>query len=228
MQTPAALHHYPAATIAPVVGAYSHALHVVFLAAVPVALGGFVLALFLPQAPLRDTSQAAAGDLGDAFGMPVGDDRVAQLERSISALLRGSGRAAALEIAAAAGTTIGVADAWALATVASRVRQGQPTSIAAIAKHHHLPGPVLRPAFDTTRAHGYLNGGDDALNVTAAGRREVEQFVDAARDWLRLRLQDWDEQQNPALDEALRRIARCFVLDGESAVGPVPSAPATS
>ena len=51
-----------------------HAIHVVFLAAVPVALLAFVLALFLKEVPLRDTSRAGASDVGEAFGMPEGSD----------------------------------------------------------------------------------------------------------------------------------------------------------
>ena len=56
--TPKALHSLPAAQIAPIVDAYAHAIHVVFLAAVPVALVAFVLSLFLKEVPLRGTSRA--------------------------------------------------------------------------------------------------------------------------------------------------------------------------
>ena len=42
--SPQQLHAYPAAQIAPIVDAYAHAIHVVFLSAVPVAIVGFVVA----------------------------------------------------------------------------------------------------------------------------------------------------------------------------------------
>jgi hypothetical protein len=71
------------------VSAYSHATHVVFLWAVPVALLGFVVALFLKQRPIRDTEQAGATDLGYGFGLPVGEDRAAILERGLARLLPG-------------------------------------------------------------------------------------------------------------------------------------------
>jgi MFS family permease len=54
VSTPAELHQYPKAKIAPIVDAYAHAIHVVFLAAVPVAGIAFVLALFLKEVPLRE------------------------------------------------------------------------------------------------------------------------------------------------------------------------------
>src|SRR3954471_9069337 len=55
--SPQALHAHPDAQIAPIVGAYAHAMHVVFLAAIPVALVAFVVALFLKQVPLRGTAR---------------------------------------------------------------------------------------------------------------------------------------------------------------------------
>jgi EmrB/QacA subfamily drug resistance transporter len=212
--TPKALHQYQSAEIAPVVDAYSHALHEVFLWATPVAVAGFLLALFLKQVPMRNTARAGAGDVGDGFGMPVGEDRVNQLERSISALLRGRGRQTGREIARASGTGLDVADGWAIAVVAGRGNRGLDASVTTIAKLYHLPAPVLRPVFDAAGEAGYLTRGDGQLQVTALGRYEIDKFVDAARAWFAEHLQDWDGDADPAFDEALRRIARRFVLDG--------------
>lgn len=72
INTPARLHSYSAAQIEPIIAAYSHSIHVVFLSAVPVAGAAFALALFLKETPLRGTSLAGARDVGDAFGMPEG------------------------------------------------------------------------------------------------------------------------------------------------------------
>ena len=48
--------------------AFSDALHVVFLAAVPVAIIGFLLSLFLREVPLRSTT---GRDQGPTGGMPT-------------------------------------------------------------------------------------------------------------------------------------------------------------
>src|SRR3954447_2658236 len=72
--TPSALHAYPAAQIAPIVEAYAHATHVVFLFAVPVPIVAFILALFLKEVPLRGTARGSSADLGEGFGMPEGAD----------------------------------------------------------------------------------------------------------------------------------------------------------
>ena len=68
--SPEALHRLPHEVAAPIVGAYAASLTQVFLWAVPVALVGFVLALFLREVPLRDIGNNAA-DLGDGFAMPT-------------------------------------------------------------------------------------------------------------------------------------------------------------
>ena len=58
--SPEALHRLPHAMAAPIVDAYAASLTQVFLWAVPVALVGLVLALFLPEVPLREIGNAAA------------------------------------------------------------------------------------------------------------------------------------------------------------------------
>lgn len=63
----------------PIVDAYAHAIHVVFLAAVPVPIVALVLALFLKQVPLRGTAREAASDVGEGFSMPEGSDADQQL-----------------------------------------------------------------------------------------------------------------------------------------------------
>ncbi|HET7530667.1 MAG TPA: MDR family MFS transporter [Mycobacteriales bacterium] len=51
--------------------AFAHALHVVFLASVPFGIGAVLLALLLPEVPLRRTAGRGAGlDAADAQAMP--------------------------------------------------------------------------------------------------------------------------------------------------------------
>src|ERR1700710_1009438 len=108
--TPAALHSHPSAQIQPIVNAYAHSIHVVFLAAVPVALVAFVVALFLKQVPLRSTSRAGAADVGDAFGMPEGANSALQLQTAIARLFRRKGREAFIAIRENSGSDLIVAD----------------------------------------------------------------------------------------------------------------------
>ncbi|MGW5066607.1 MDR family MFS transporter, partial [Streptomyces cyaneofuscatus] len=60
-ESPQALHALPAAQVEPLAQAYAQTLHTVFLWTVPVALIGFVVALFLKEVKLRDSARLADG-----------------------------------------------------------------------------------------------------------------------------------------------------------------------
>jgi hypothetical protein len=209
--SPKALHHLPAAQIAPVLAAYSHALHLVFLFAVPVAGAGFVLALFLKQVPMRMTAQAGATDIGDGFGVPVGDDRVAALETAIARAFRLAGPKAAAEVATLSGTELDSAAAWCVGVITARSRQSRDTALATIAREHRVPVAVMRPAFDAAQRAGWLAGDDSSLRVTLRGGAELDRLATGARRWITGQLSDWDLDGDPAFDAALRHAARQLV-----------------
>jgi EmrB/QacA subfamily drug resistance transporter len=209
--TPKALHAHPAAQIQPIVDAYAHAIHVVFLAAVPVAVVAFVLALFLKEVPLRDTSRAGTSDVGDAFGMPESGDSVHQLEVAIARLFRRKGREALPALAEAAGTTLDVSDGWCVAQVHIRSRVGADTSLAAIAHRVHVPAPVLAPAFQTAQDDGFLAGDEAQLRLTDRGQEEIDRLVEQTRLWLVSELSDWGAGDDAMLTQALTSMAKRFV-----------------
>ncbi len=71
-----ALRALPADTQAVVVDAFSRALHVTFLAVIPVAAIGFVVVLFLKELPLRESAHIGMEAIGDDLGVasdPIGD-----------------------------------------------------------------------------------------------------------------------------------------------------------
>jgi hypothetical protein len=73
---PDALRALPADTQAVVVDVFSRALHVTFLAVIPVAAIGFVVVLFLKELPLRESAHIGMEAIGDDLGVasdPIGD-----------------------------------------------------------------------------------------------------------------------------------------------------------
>ncbi|MGD9793763.1 MAG: MDR family MFS transporter [Acidimicrobiia bacterium] len=66
---PDALRALPAETQAVVVDAFSRALHVTFLAVIPVAAIGFVVVLFLKELPLRECAHIGMEAIGDDLGV---------------------------------------------------------------------------------------------------------------------------------------------------------------
>jgi EmrB/QacA subfamily drug resistance transporter len=211
---PSELHAYPADQIAPIIAAYAHAIHVVFLAAVPVPLVALVLALFLKEVPLRGTARSTASDVGEGFAMPEGASRE-QLQFAIAQLLRRDGRGAVLaQVQDRAGVAFDRATGWIVGQVYLRARTGRTASIEEIGRHHLVPGEVLKPAFDTAAERGYIEGPHDRLRLTPAAEIEVNKVVDAVDAWLAEELADWgatDEGLRDALDDfALRFVTQEF------------------
>ena len=169
--TPKLLHAHPSAQIAPIVDAYAHALHVVFLAAVPVGLAGFVLALFLKQVPLRDSSRAGASDVGGGFGMPDSADSSIQLQGAIARLLRSQRPENLAALREASGSELNTADGWCVSQVHVRERLDRDTSLTAIAQRVRVPrSRAVARIRRHPRGCGYLTGTEERLTVTPLGR----------------------------------------------------------
>jgi MFS family permease len=202
--TPAALHAYPAAQIAPIVDAYAQAVHVVFLAAVPVPVLACVLALFLKEVPLRGTARDAAADVGEGFGMPEGADANQQLQLVIARLLQRKGRRELPRVREESGAAFDASDGWAVGQVYLRSRLGRAASLEEISGRYQLPPAVLHPAFDAAAGHGYLSVDGDELRITPAGEQEIAKLVQGMRAWLSSELADWgidDEELAAALGD---------------------------
>jgi EmrB/QacA subfamily drug resistance transporter len=222
--TPKLLHAHPAAQIAPVIDAYAESLHVVYLAAVPVALAGFVLALFLKQVPLRDSSRAGASDVGGGFGMPESADSSLQLQSAIARLMRSQRPERFAALRSASGTDLNTANGWCVGQVHLRERLDRDTSLAAIAHRVRVPGPVLWPAFVAARDAGYLLGTEDHLEVTPLGRSELEKVIAAMHEWLARELADWGADDDAQLRAALGALAQRMV-DDDPQLPPLPPQP---
>ena len=214
-QVPAALHALPGSVSAPVIQAYSDSLHVVFLSAAPVGLVALVLSFFLKEVPLRDTSRAAATDLGDGFAMPEArtDDR--ELERAIATLFFRERRKVAPAIVERSGSELDHGGVWCLVQVHLRERRGEPATLRAIGAHFGVPAQVLEPAFARLELTGYLRYSHGWL-LTDAGRTEFGKVVQAWKDWLAERLSDWTGDR-AELDAAFGRVAaRLLDQSGET------------
>src|SRR3954447_7527243 len=210
VSSPQALHAYPAAQIAPIVEAYAHATHVVFLAAIPVGLVAFVAALFLKEVPLRGTARETAPDVGEGFGVPEAADAQQQLQAAIARLVRHKGHTELPLVRQRSGAAFGASDGWAVGQVYLRSRLRRTTTVEDPPRLYHLPAEVLDPAFDSAAVNGYLSRQDGRLALTAAGEQEVAKLVRALRGWLADELSDWGAD-DPELDRALADLATDFV-----------------
>src|SRR6185503_8403464 len=89
-ESPQALHELSPEAAAPIVAAYADSLGTVFLCAVPVAVVGFIVSLFLKEMPLREMDAVSAADLGEGFGMPSTESPEKILEVAVGRMFRDS------------------------------------------------------------------------------------------------------------------------------------------
>ncbi|OBH35766.1 MFS transporter [Mycobacterium sp. E342] len=181
--SPEALHRLPRQAAAPIVSAYSESLTQVFGWAVPVALAGFVLALFLREVPLREMHDSTI-DLGDAFGMPNTETPEQMLEGAVERMLRGAPGMRLRSIAMRPDCRLDVAGLWGVLRI-NRFGQMYGTArLTDIADYLRIPFEVLEPTFSRLIATGYARGDGDQLWLTPAGAQQVDYVHSLLVGWL--------------------------------------------
>ncbi|MCX5155965.1 MFS transporter [Streptomyces sp. NBC_00291] len=214
--SPEGVHGLDPATAAPIIEAYAHALHTVFLWTVPVALFGFVVALFLKQVRLRDSARAGSTDMGDGFGSPAtaSGDSAKLLELAVGKLVRSMGADTARGIVAASDTRLDIAGAWAVMQVDLLIRTVGYASLGLVAARRSLPPEVLLPVFERMVDEGYLARENDFVSLTLAGEREAGVISRAWGDWLGDRLEkDRGRPRSAELRAAADAIAKRLLAE---------------
>jgi hypothetical protein len=181
--SPEALHRLPRAMAAPIVNAYASSLTQVFLWAVPVALVGFVLSLFLREVALREIGKPAA-DLGDGFAMPTTQSSEEMLETAIGRLLRGEPGMRLRSIAMRPDCQLDVAELWALLRINRSQQAFGIARITDIGEQLGIPYEVLEPTFDRLVRRGFVQRDVDRLWLTPPGMRQVDFVSTLLQGWI--------------------------------------------
>lgn len=181
--SPAALHRLPRQAAAPIVAAYAESLTQVFLWAVPVALVGFVLALFLRQVPLREFHDSTV-DLGDAFCMPNTETPDQMLENTIERVLRGVPGMRLRSIAMRPDCRLDVAGLWGVLRINRYARMYGTARLTDMADYLRIPFEVLEPTFARLVADGYARREGEQLWLTPAGAQQVGYVHSLLLAWL--------------------------------------------
>ncbi|MFJ8949152.1 MDR family MFS transporter [Streptomyces sp. NPDC102381] len=183
-QSPQGLHSLPEAAREPIVNGYADSLHTVFLCTVPVALIGFLVALFLKQVQLRDTARAGSSDIGEGFAQPSSGDSSHVLQRAVANLVKETNLNTARQILEKSETRLDIAGAWAVMQVDFFTRMVGHASLGMIAARRRVPPEVLVPVFQRMVDEGYLTRTGSYFSHTEAGHRESEVINSAWGDWL--------------------------------------------
>ncbi|MFJ4674498.1 MULTISPECIES: MDR family MFS transporter [unclassified Kitasatospora] len=213
-QSPHGVHDLPPDQAAPIIQAYADSLHTVFLWTIPVALVGFVVALFLKQVKLRDSARASSSDMGEGFAQPSSGDSSRLLELAVAKLLGSAGLDTAREVVHVSGTRLDVAGAWAVMQVELFTRTVGHASLNLIAARRRIPPEVLQPVFDRMVAEGYLEGDSGFYQHTPAGAQEAATITRTWADWLNRRLEeDRGRPRSAELRAAADTIAKRMIAE---------------
>jgi EmrB/QacA subfamily drug resistance transporter len=174
-QSPKALHALSPEVAAPIVDAYANALGTVFLCAVPVAVLGFVVALFLKEIPLREIDAVSSTNLGDGFGMPSTDTPEQLLEVAVGQMFRDSPEMRLRSLAGRSGCDLDVATLWALIQIYRQNQVFGSATLTDIGERLRVPFEVLEPTFDGLVGSGYALRTGERLWLTQAGVKEVDE-----------------------------------------------------
>jgi EmrB/QacA subfamily drug resistance transporter len=181
--SPEALHRQPHSVAAPIVAAYADSLTQVFLCAAPVALLGFVLALFLREVPLRDIHNSAV-DLGDAFGMPTTDTPERMLENAIARMLRGAPGMRLRSIAMRPDCRLDVAGLWGVMRIYRFGQMYGTARLSDIGDSLRIPFEVLEPTFARLVAAGYVQREGEQMWLTQSGAQQVDYVYSLLLAWI--------------------------------------------
>ena len=173
--TPKALHALPAAQIAPIVDAYAHVIHVVFLAAVPVALVAFVCRCSSRRCRCEARRGPASSDVGEASACP----RAPTAPSSCRSRSPGCSASRAARRSRRSGRSPGRRSTWRTAGAWRRSTSATASGpTAAWPRSADASTCRLRcwsPRSSAARDHGYLTGDDDRLELTDQGHEEIHR-----------------------------------------------------
>ncbi|MET0703026.1 MAG: MFS transporter, partial [Mycobacterium sp.] len=172
-QSPAALHRLSTEMAAPIVNAYADSLGLVFICAVPVAVIGFIVALFLKEVPLQETDSVAV-DLGEAFGMHTTESPQKILEMSIGRLFRDDPDIRLRNFVRYPGCELDIARLWALMQINRYVQATGSARLTDIAEQFRVPAEILEPAFTRLVDTGYAFRTGSEYWPTGRGLRQVD------------------------------------------------------
>ncbi|HEX6923906.1 MAG TPA: MFS transporter [Longimicrobiaceae bacterium] len=188
--------------------AFTLSLRTVFLAAMGIALVGFLLTWFVPERPLRESIAAVAGDVGkeaeELFPMPSDIPSVRRIERALSLLAtRDIKREYIRKVVERAGVDVSPYAAWLLV----RFDQHPDRSLSWIARHYGADPSRTAEAERELRSRGLLTDEAGERVLTPVGRQLLESLNAARRERIREVLAEWAPAER---EELVARLAGEF------------------
>ncbi len=205
---PAAIRVLPPAVRDSYARALTAALSPVFFVAALISSVAFILALLLPDVPLRQTS--AAEGIGETFATPSHPDSERELERVLSVVASRDQRWRAYEEwVNRAGVDIDPTEAWLLARTGERA----PASVQQIAEATGVDAGAARRTMERLEQRVLVVSRQGDYELTAEGRRIFEALVAVRRATLEDLVRDWSPEDHAELAPVLDRLARSLASE---------------
>jgi DNA-binding MarR family transcriptional regulator len=211
----------PPEELAAYIEALTGSIGVIFTVAAAVAFTGFVLSLFLPEPPLRETVAASASNIGheagEAFAMAASGDPSLELLRGLSVLASRDVQRAYVEgLARRAGVDLIPAAVW----LVLRIGEDAAIDVDAAARRENVPPDRVEAGIQQLIDHGYLhvarNRPRAVYTLAPAGCEIYDRLAEARRERLAQLCAQWPPAQRQQVAFMLERFARELVPPHES------------
>jgi EmrB/QacA subfamily drug resistance transporter len=206
IEKPEIIKHIVRTDSQPFLHVYAHALHYIFIYAMPLCGIAFVLALFLKEVPLRSSTRGSG--VTEASTAPTVRSSMDELERALTKLSsRQNVRERYKQTILKSGIDITVSEAYGL----FRLKHFGPTRVADLSRRLNLPMSEIQPHLDSLVASGRmaLEGAppNQTVVMTEAGEAAVDALCAARRAILAEQLDGWSPEQHSELLSMLRLLA---------------------
>jgi len=206
-------------------GAYTEAfvvsLSTVFLVAAAISFFGLVVALLLPERPLRETIAAATeadigNDIAQTFAMPTDTGSREQLLRGLAVLAdRDVRRRYIASIVTRAGVDLSPAAAWLLV----QIERERGVEVNELGRRGKCDAGNLKAATAELLHKSLIATGSvaDTYRLTEAGCEMYNRLVAARREHLAELWPEWSPKKREEVAELLRRLARELIPEADAA-----------
>jgi predicted transcriptional regulator len=190
--------------------AFATSTSTVFTVACGIAAIGAVLALLLPERPLRATVAARASqvgeEMGEAFAMPSSPEAIDRLLEGLRIIAdRDVQRQFIQRIVERAGVAMTPLAAWLLL----RIERDETTDVTALAREHSIDFDRLQAARDELLTNGFVvaDATPNGYTLTASGCNALDKLIAARRVRLEELAVEWPEDRRAAVAARLRELA---------------------
>ncbi|NKQ55732.1 MFS transporter [Amycolatopsis sp. K13G38] len=202
--------HLPAR---PTVTSYVDAIQMMFLIAAPIGILSFLVALFLKEIPLRDSTKAVASN-SSGFSEPTTGDSRQELERVVAALWRKQRDDPGPAILARSGVPLTHAQAWLLVQIYRNSVEDGDATLHEVAEQTSVPAGIFEPTATQLVDSGYLDEADGHYRFSGLGTETWTRLVGAWRVWLLAEIAEREGTKEHDFRASIEQIAEQLISNG--------------